>query len=74
MAREFLTDDQVELEIDRLLESDAVKLAKEEQRIKYRRRQYLYQLRWYEKRGKQLQKDGVTFESLHDMDVDLDED
>lgn len=73
MAREFLTDEQVEIEIDRLLESDAVKLAKEEQRIKYRRRQYLYRLRWYEKRGKQLQKDGVTFESLHDMDVELNE-
>lgn len=73
MAREFLSDEQVEIEIDRLLESDAVKLAKEEQRIKYRRRQYLYQLRWYEKRGKQLQKDGITFESLHDMDVELDE-
>ena len=45
MAKEFLTDAEVELEIARLLESDTVKLAKAEQRLKYRRRQYLYQLR-----------------------------
>ena len=44
MARDFLTDEQVEKEITRLLKSDDVKLAKKETRIKMKRRQYMYQL------------------------------
>lgn len=66
MAKE-LTDEQVEMEISRLLASDEVKLAKQEVRIKYKRRQYLYQLRWMEKRGKKLMEDGVTPENMEDV-------
>lgn len=66
MAKDFLTDSQVELEIARLLESDAVRLAKKEIRIKYKRRQYMYQLRNYEKRGKQLIRDGITVENIEE--------
>ena len=64
MAKDFLTDEQVEMEIARLLDSEEVQLAKKEQRIKYKRRQYMYQLRNMEKRGKQLIKDGVTLENI----------
>lgn len=56
----FLTDEQVESEIARLMKTDAVKLARREQRVKYRRRQVLYSLRALEKRGKQLMAQGVT--------------
>lgn len=56
----FLTDAMVEEEIARLTESPYVKLARAEQRIKYRRRQYLYQLRDLEKRGKKLQDEGFN--------------
>lgn len=56
----FLTDDEVEIEIQRLLGSDAVKLAQAETRFKYKRRQYMYQLRYMEKRGKVLMEAGVT--------------
>ncbi|HCP50972.1 MAG TPA: hypothetical protein DIT79_00965 [Ruminococcaceae bacterium] len=56
----FLTDEQVESEIARLTKTDAVKLARREQRVKYRRRQVLYSLRALEKRGKQLIAQGVT--------------
>lgn len=66
MAKE-LTDEQVEMEISRLLASDEVKLAKQEVRIKYKRRQYLYQLRWMEKRGKKLMEDGITPENMEDV-------
>lgn len=62
--KDFLSDAQVELEIERLLESEEVLLAKAEQRIKNRRRQYLYSLRTMEKRGKQLMADGVTLENI----------
>lgn len=72
MARDFLTDEQVEAEIERLSESEAVALARQEQRIKYRRRQYMYQLRSYEKRGKELQKMGITYEDLKKLDVEVD--
>lgn len=64
MAREFLTDQEVEMEIERLLDSEDVKLAKREQRILYKRRQYMYQLRNMEKRGKQLIKNGITIDNI----------
>lgn len=60
--KDILTDEGVEIEIARLLESPYVKLAKQEERIKYRRRQYMYQLRVYEKRGKQLAAEGISFD------------
>lgn len=66
MAKDFLTDEQVEAEISRLLRSEAVQLAKKEIRIKYKRRQYMYQLRNMEKRGKQLKADGVTAENMEE--------
>ena len=38
MAKDFLTDEQVEMEITRLLHTEEVQLAKKEIRIKYKRR------------------------------------
>ena len=64
MAKDFLTDQEVELEIERLLDSEDVKLAKKEQRILYKRRQYMYQLRNLEKRGSQLAKKGITMDNI----------
>ena len=71
MPKDFLTDEQVELEIERSSESPAVMLAKQEQRIKYRRRQYMYQLRYFEKRGKELMAQGITLDNLAEMEKDL---
>ena len=59
MARDFLTDAQVEAEIERLSNSEYVRIARAEQRAKYRRRQYMYQLRVLEKRGMQLSEQGM---------------
>lgn len=67
MAKDFLTDEQVELEISRLRGSDLVSLAKKEQRVKLRRRQYMYTLRQLEKRGKQLTEMGVTAENIESV-------
>lgn len=67
MARDILTDEQVEIEIERLLKSEDVKLAKKETRIKAKRRQYMYQLRCMEKRGKELAELGVTLENMEEM-------
>ena len=70
MRREFLTDEAVEDEISRLKTSKFVKLAKKEQAVRYRRRQYMYQLKSLEKRGKQLDADGITMEKLQNMDAE----
>ena len=64
MAKDWLTDEQVELEIDRLKTSPMVQLARKELHIKYKRRQALYQLRNLEKRGIQLAKQGLTMENI----------
>ena len=74
MAREYLTDYEVEKEIERLNESPAVLLARQEQRLKYRRRQYLYTLRSFEKRGKELMADGITYEMLKEKEMECDGD
>ena len=73
MAREsILTDEMVEAEIARLTKTEAVKLARREQRIKYRRRQQLYTLRALEKRGKQLIAQGVTMQDFDIVEAAID--
>ena len=62
-----LTDEQVEMEISRLNASEEVQLARHETRIKNRRRQYMYQLRCLEKRGKQLIDAGITMENMEEV-------
>ena len=68
MKNDWLTDEQVEKEIEKLQGSPLVKLARKEERIRYKRRQYLYTLRNYEKKGKELQKAGITLEMLYNLD------
>lgn len=67
MAKLNLTDEQVEREIDRLQNSELVRLAKREEYVRNRRRQYLYSLRSYEKKGKELKKSGITMDVLDSM-------
>lgn len=67
MAREFMSDEAVEEEILRLQTSPHVKLARREEAIRNRRRQYMYQLRMYEKKGMALEAQGVTLDELEEM-------
>ena len=67
MAKEWLTDQEVEMEIERLKTSPMVQLARKEQHILYKRRQALYNLRSLEKRGKQLVKKGITMDNIEVM-------
>lgn len=66
-------DELVDAEIERLLKSDHVKLAQKEQRLKNRKRKYLADLRWLEKRGKQLIADGWTADTLELLYQDIPE-
>lgn len=69
-----LTEQEVEEEIAELQASPYVALARREQRLKYRRRQYLYQLRDLEKKGKALEAAGITRETIdREFRADTDE-
>lgn len=67
MARDFMSDEAVEEEILRLQTSPHVKLARREEAIRNRRRQYMYQLRMYEKKGMALEAQGITLDELEEM-------
>lgn len=71
--KDVMTDEQVEMEIERLNASEAVQIARREQRLKYKRRRYMYQLRWLEKHGKELMAAGVTNETLDAMENEIEE-
>ena len=73
-TRKILTDEQVALEIERLKKSEYVKLSAAEQRLKTRRRQRLYQLRWMEKHGKELAAAGITLENIAQQLADIPDD
>jgi hypothetical protein len=68
IPNENLTDEEVEAEIERLRQSPMVALARKEQRIRYRRRQALYQLRSLERKGIELSQSGITMEFLNGME------
>ena len=63
----ILSNDAFKEEIERLKASPNVKLARKDQRLKYKQRQFLYQLRNLEKRGKALAAQGYTLETLEAM-------
>lgn len=71
--KDYLTDEQVEKEIERLQDSPMVALARKEARLRYRRRQTLYNLRNLEKKGKELTESGITMEILESMAKECDE-
>lgn len=64
MARKFTPEELLDAEIARLRQTPAVKLAQKEQRLLNRKRKYLADLRWLEKRGKALMAEGWTDETL----------
>lgn len=74
MNRKRLTDEEVEHEISRLKESEHVKLGRKFEAVMSRRRQYMYCLRAYEKKGRELEASGVTLETLENSkDCDVEE-
>nr|DAP68446.1 MAG TPA: hypothetical protein [Caudoviricetes sp.] len=73
MPRKITPDELVDAEIERLKKTDAVKLAQKEQRLLYRKRKYLADLRWLEKRGKALMAEGWTLDTLELLFKDIPE-
>lgn len=74
MARHKYTPDElVDVEIERLKKLETVKLAQQEQRLRNRKRKYLADLRWLDKRGKQLMAEGWTQDTLELLFKDIPE-
>ena len=69
----YTPEELVDAEIERLKKTDAVKLAQKERRLINRKRKYLSDLRWLEKRGKQLMADGWTPDTLELLFQDIPE-
>lgn len=67
MKRKFITDAEVEKEIEELKSSPFVALARREQRLKNRYRQQLYQLRSLDKRGRELASIGITIDTIDEQ-------
>ncbi len=67
MRRTFITDAEVEKEIDELSASPYVALARREQRLKNKVRQKLYQLRSLDKRGRELAAIGITIDTIDEQ-------
>ena len=70
----YTPEELVDAEIERLKKTEAVKLAQKERRLINRKRKYLADLRWLEKRGKQLMADGWTADTLELLFKDIPED
>ncbi len=66
MLKNYINDEQIEDEILRLAESDAVKLAQAEQAINSKRKQLISEFRKLEKRGEQLLSEGYTLENIEE--------
>lgn len=73
MPRKITPDELIDSEIARLRSTEAVKLAQKEQRLRNRRQKYLADLRWMEKRGKQLMADGWTLDTIELLFKDIPE-
>lgn len=69
-----MADSEVLAECERLTQSEAVRLARKEQRLIYRARQYLYTLRNLEKRGIALMEKGITYDNIEEVLFGVDED
>lgn len=74
MARKYTPEELIDAEIERLSKTEAVKLAQKEQRLRNRKRKYLADLRWLEKRGKALMADGWTLDTLELLYKDIPDD
>lgn len=60
------TMEEIEREIERLRQSEHVRLYEKHTRLMNRRRAYMNQLRWEERKGKELAESGLTLENIEE--------
>ena len=74
MARRMLTPEElIDAEIERLKQTEEVKLAQKYQRLVNRKRKYMADLRWLEKLGKKLMDEGWTMDTIDLLFKDIPE-
>lgn len=66
-------EELIDAEIERLKQTDEVKIAQKYQRLVNRKRKYMADLRWLEKRGKQLMDEGWTIDTIELLFKDIPE-
>ena len=65
MARRLPTPEElIDAEIERLKQTEEVKIAQKYQRLLNRKRKYMADLRWLEKLGKKLMDEGWTMDTI----------
>lgn len=75
MARRIPTPEElIDAEIERLKQTDEVKLAQKYQRLVNRKRKYMADLRWLEKLGKKLMDEGWTMDTIELLFKDIPDD
>lgn len=67
-------EELIDAEIERLKQTDEVKLAQKYQRLLNRKRKYMADLRWLEKRGKKLMEEGWTLDTIELLFQDIPDD
>lgn len=73
MRRQPTPEELIDAEIERLKQTEEVKLAQKYQRLVNRKRKYMADLRWLEKRGKQLMEEGWTIDTIDLLFSDIPE-
>ena len=74
MARRIPTPEElIDAEIERLKQTEEVKLAQKYQRLVNRKRKYMADLRWLEKLGKKLIDEGWTADTIDLLFKDIPE-
>lgn len=69
----YTPEELVDAEIERLKKTDAVKLSQKFQRLLDRKRKYMADLRWHEKRGQKLMAEGWTLDTIELLFQDIPE-
>jgi len=72
-SKSLRTLEEIEEEIKRLRESEHVRLYEKHTRLLNKRRIYMNQLRWEERKGKELAASGLTLDNIEDMLAEMDE-
>ncbi len=71
-SKSLRTLEEIEQEIKRLRESDHVRLYEKHTRLMNKRRTYMNQLRWEERKGKELEASGFTLDNIEEMLSEMD--
>lgn len=71
-SKSLRTLEEIEDEIKRLRESNHVRLYEKHTRLMNKRRTYMNQLRWAERKGKELEAAGFTLDNVEERLSEMD--